>query len=224
MVVGFRPGTPQADGTRVVRGRDALAWPEVFFRRLGWVPFSPTPNDDTFTQGRPELAQTPVSDPAPAEASRAPEETGGPAGHEVETQNPAPAPGGPSWRLGGLVAAVIALPLLALATARRVRTLRHRRRGAAGAWAEVYDALVLAGSPPPRWEAAPAVAERADRRFGTDAAARVAERAERAAFGPATATLPAPVAEVRAVRRAARASVPWWRRWWWAFDPRVLGR
>lgn len=224
VVVGFRPGTPQGDGTRVIRGRDALAWPEVYFRQLGWVPFSPTPNDDTFTEGRPELADTPVPDPAPAAESSAPQETVASEGTTAEGRTAARAPGGPSWRLAGVAAAVVALPLLALAVARRARTLRHRRRGATGAWAEVYDALVLAGSPPPRSETAPAVAEHVERRFGTRAAVVVAERAEQAAFGPATTTLPAPVAEVRAVRRAARASVPWWRRWWWAFDPRVLGR
>ena len=57
LVVGFRPGDRQPDGTRVIRGRDALAWPEVYFQELGWVPFAPTPNDDTFTQGRPQLAE-----------------------------------------------------------------------------------------------------------------------------------------------------------------------
>ncbi|WP_343908038.1 hypothetical protein, partial [Nocardioides aquiterrae] len=84
-------------------------------------------------------------------------------------------------------------------------------------------ALVLAGTPPPRWEPAPVAAARADARFGTVAASTVAERAERAAFGP-----PGPVvnprAHVRELRRAARATLPLWRRWWWWFDPRVLRR
>jgi hypothetical protein len=89
----------------------------------------------------------------------------------------------------------------------------------------VYDALILAGEPPPRWATAPLVAERADRWFDTTAASRVASRAERAAFGPVgTTVLERPSADVREVRRAARATVPLWRRWWWHFDPRVLRR
>ncbi|WP_343910355.1 transglutaminaseTgpA domain-containing protein, partial [Nocardioides aquiterrae] len=66
VVVGFRPGHRQPDGTRVVRGRDALAWPEVYFQRLGWVPFAPTPNDDTFTRGHADLGDAPAADRGPA--------------------------------------------------------------------------------------------------------------------------------------------------------------
>ena len=69
IVVGFRPGEPQDDGTMVVRGRDALAWPEVYFDRLGWVPFSPTPNDDTFSDGRPLVAPPPAIDTGPGDAA-----------------------------------------------------------------------------------------------------------------------------------------------------------
>ena len=33
-----------------------------------------------------------------------------------------------------------------------------------------------------------------------------------------------PRGDVRRVRRAAWRTVPWWRRWWWPLDPRVLTR
>ena len=38
-----RPGSLQADGSRTVLGKNAHAWPEVWFDGLGWVPFEPTP-------------------------------------------------------------------------------------------------------------------------------------------------------------------------------------
>lgn len=217
IVVGFRPGDRQPDGTRVIRGRDALAWPEVYFDRLGWVPFSPTPNDDTFSEGRPELGEAPDVDRSPSSAS--PEPTPEPvveAASEPRLGTARDRLDVPPW-----LAATVVLPVVALVGARQARSIRHRRRGAKGAWAEVHDALVLAGVPPRPSESAQTAAARADRRFGTNAAWMVAERAERDAFGPGIPVV-TPRAQLREVRRAARRSVPLWRRWWWWLDPRVF--
>jgi len=41
--VGFLPGERNDDGTYVVTGRLAHAWPELYFDGLGWVRFEPTP-------------------------------------------------------------------------------------------------------------------------------------------------------------------------------------
>lgn len=41
--VGFLPGERSDDGTYVVTGRLAHAWPELYFDGLGWVRFEPTP-------------------------------------------------------------------------------------------------------------------------------------------------------------------------------------
>ena len=43
VAVGFTPGTEQPDGSRSVLGKNAHAWPEIWFDGLGWVPFEPTP-------------------------------------------------------------------------------------------------------------------------------------------------------------------------------------
>jgi transglutaminase-like putative cysteine protease len=43
VAVGFTPGTDDGTGTYSVLGRNAHAWPEVWFDGLGWVPFEPTP-------------------------------------------------------------------------------------------------------------------------------------------------------------------------------------
>jgi hypothetical protein len=42
VAVGFTPGVVE-DGRYVVRARNAHAWPEVWFDRIGWVSFEPTP-------------------------------------------------------------------------------------------------------------------------------------------------------------------------------------
>ena len=41
--VGFTPGENISDGVYSVLGRNAHAWPEVWFDDFGWVPFEPTP-------------------------------------------------------------------------------------------------------------------------------------------------------------------------------------
>lgn len=229
LVVGFQPGDEQPDGSRVVRGEHALAWPEVYFEDLGWVAFNPTPDVDLFEE-RPE-----VPPPTPT----APEQ--GPAEDAVD--DPQPDDGGEpgvtgdsgGWWTGstsryGLVAAVLlGVPALLL-LARTARSARHRRRGAAGAWAEVLDGLVLTGRPARASQTAPEVGDDLAMRLGVPAAAALARRADAAAFAP-----PPPAGapredrrerrrQVRAVRRAQRRSLPWWRRAWWAVDPRVFRR
>lgn len=44
VAVGFTPGDNDGAGTYSVLGRNAHAWPEVWFDEIGWVPFEPTPN------------------------------------------------------------------------------------------------------------------------------------------------------------------------------------
>lgn len=43
VAVGFTPGEFRADGRYHVYGRNAHAWPEVWFDDIGWVSFEPTP-------------------------------------------------------------------------------------------------------------------------------------------------------------------------------------
>jgi hypothetical protein len=50
---GFTPGGQDADDRYVVSDRDAHAWVEVLFPRLGWVPFEPTP-----TRSLPSVASS----------------------------------------------------------------------------------------------------------------------------------------------------------------------
>lgn len=222
VVVGFKPGDEQSDGTRVVHGSDALAWPEVYFDRLGWVPFSPTPRDDTFTADRPKVTTAPpIDDAAPVD------EAAGGARPDPSVPPVAAGPESPvvqeSSRWPWLALLALA-PFVLVLGARRVRSVRHLRRGAPGAWAEVLDTLALAGIPAARSAAATDVADGADRRWGITATRRVADLAERVAFGPTPVADAGVRAELREVRRAARRSAPWWRRAVWHLDPRVLVR
>ncbi|GAA5154472.1 hypothetical protein GCM10023340_38070 [Nocardioides marinquilinus] len=244
VVVGFGPGEEQDDGTRVIAGGDALAWAEVYFADLGWVPFSPTPDDETFAPRSPveaERAELPgpaetgtpsatpsteterPGDPLPTEAGAAADEARPPSDGAVGGADPAV--------LAGLALAAAVALLVLLRTGRR---LQHRRQGTAGVWFEIGDPLRLAGLRPALNDPADVVAADADARLGITSATPVAARAEASAFGPpAGATsgrspggaVPAELRRhVGVVRRTARRSLPLWRRWWFWLDPRVLTR
>ena len=43
VAVGFTQGAIDGTGAYSVLGRNAHAWPEVWFDNIGWVPFEPTP-------------------------------------------------------------------------------------------------------------------------------------------------------------------------------------
>ncbi|MEO5662125.1 MAG: DUF3488 and transglutaminase-like domain-containing protein [Nocardioides sp.] len=220
VVVGFRAGDEQADGTRIVRGGDAFAWPEVYFENLGWVPFSPTPDDDTFRRDVPQETRVPDDD---AEDEFSPLEPT-PSGDTSTTSPPAPASGLDRPLLAAGAGGLVLLVALLLAAARALRSRRHRRRGATGAWAEVLDALRLSGQLPPRHWSASQVASAVDERLAITAAGSVAVHAERAAFSPDPTPSSEWTADLATVRRAVRRSLPLWRRWWWALDPRVFAR
>ncbi|MEV4999862.1 transglutaminase-like domain-containing protein [Nocardioides sp. LML1-1-1.1] len=223
LVVGFKAGTEQADGTRLVHGRDALAWPEVYFEDQGWVPFQPTPEDDTFS--RPDVTPPPQPAPPTPTPTEQPTEAATPPPTQPTADRPGGSGGGGALPWWPLAVAVLVLPLAALGAARGVRSFRQRRSGARGAWAEVLDYLVLAGRPAATHESATQVAERAATALGTPEVRPLADAAEQAAFGPE----PVPErgdapAGLAVVRRAARRTVPVWRRLWWPFDPRPLLR
>jgi transglutaminase-like putative cysteine protease len=44
VAVGYTPGLLRNDGWYSVLGRNAHAWPEIWFDGVGWVPFEPTPS------------------------------------------------------------------------------------------------------------------------------------------------------------------------------------
>lgn len=176
VAVGFTPGDLQADGRYHVFGRNAHAWPEVWFDGIGWVSFEPTPGrgepgaenhtgvapaQDDGSQGTtPDDGNQATTTPAgatttttPTGSTVAPTSTG-----PAPTLAPAPVDAsggggsGGGWRgpaiVIGLAAAIAAwMALMPLA-------VRHRaRRNAATpsdrvmvAWQGAMGALALAGS------------------------------------------------------------------------------
>ncbi|ACQ80672.1 transglutaminase domain protein [Beutenbergia cavernae DSM 12333] len=43
LAIGFLPGARADDGSRIITGSQAHAWPELYFPGVGWVRFEPTP-------------------------------------------------------------------------------------------------------------------------------------------------------------------------------------
>jgi transglutaminase-like putative cysteine protease len=223
VVVGFQPVRPGPDGVAVVRAADATAWPEVYFSGWGWVPFDPVSatDDGTTSASRREVINrlatptptpsTPaVSGPPMPSKAKAPDAAAAPL---VRTEKP--------WYL--VVLAVPVLVFVVLGGLRAGRRSRLRRAGATGAWAYVLDSLLLAGRSPVRARPAPEIADE----LATAEARHLAVLADRAAFAPEPA--PAELGEAawplaRSVRSTLRQRVPWYRRLFWAIDPRPLWR
>ncbi|GIM93186.1 DUF3488 and transglutaminase-like domain-containing protein [Paractinoplanes toevensis] len=153
VVVGFN--APAAGGP--VTGADAIAWPEVLFDGLGWVPFDPMPKSRNPRPVEEDFTPKPSKPPSPP--SEAP--TVSPSA-EVSAP-PAALAAGPGGGPGALVVAggtSGSLLLVLLAAAASIITMRRglrRRRLTAGppaaritgAWQELSDALRLAGRPLP---------------------------------------------------------------------------
>ena len=220
LVVGFRPVPPGEDGVAVVRASDATAWPEVYFAGWGWVPFDPVSgtDDGPGSASRREVINrlaTPTPTPSTPDTTGPPLPTATPPREEAAVAESAGRP----WLL--LVAGAPVLVVAALGSLRAGRRMRLRRAGATGAWAYVLDSLLLAGRSPARHRPAPEIA--AD--LAIPGAAGVAALADRAAFAPP----PAPRGRTawplaRQVRAELRRRVPWYRRVFWAVDPRPLWR
>jgi transglutaminase-like putative cysteine protease len=174
VVVGYTAGTSEGNGNYAVKTSDAHAWPELYFRGLGWLRMEPTPSGAAIGQGtaqQPAYTQTGSSTGTGSGTST---NSGG--GTHTSGKNPYPgsvvgrkgglsdtgaagiAPG-PRPGGGGLGAVLIALAALlaaALVTPRATRSLIRRRRWltahddsarAHAAWWELLDNLTDHGVP-----------------------------------------------------------------------------
>lgn len=173
VAVGFTSGVAVSDGVWSVLGRNAHAWPEVWFDDIGWVPFEPTPgrgapNAEAYTglapnqdlSGAESIAadQDGASPPTTVPLSPTqeqfeldlPEEFADPSGTNSDA-GPAAEPSGNTlpwpWLLGtALVALLAAAPAM-------VRSLRPKVASPsvdhqlARAWKRAIDAVRLAGVP-----------------------------------------------------------------------------
>ncbi|HET6687439.1 MAG TPA: DUF3488 and transglutaminase-like domain-containing protein, partial [Jiangellaceae bacterium] len=159
VAVGFTPGTPQDDGSRVVGTHDAHAWPELYFQGTGWVRFEPTPR--TRTGSAPTWTVPPNED---GEGSTAPSVPSGqiPDGGALPpgALDPDVGEGGAgsgATRTSTLIAVAIAMvaaagvfaiPTLAAKARRRLRWRRAGAdpvRAAEAAWSDLRDTVRDAG-------------------------------------------------------------------------------
>ena len=239
IVVGFQPSERAPDGMLVARGRNAMAWPEVYFTGWGWQSFQPTPVSGAAVSLADNAAKQQVlarlaersaagvqpNEPAPTLDAPAPPRP--PAAPEVLA---APGIGASALFLfASVVLVALMVPFALLATARGFRRARHRRAGPLGAWSEVLDLLVLLGRPAPKDQPAPETASSlavlVPLGSAYHPAAWLAWNADLVAFGPGPHRADSrPWKELRLLRRAIHRSVPWHRRLLWPFDPRPLRR
>ena len=169
VAVGFTGGQSDGNGGYTVTTADAHAWPEVWFRGVGWVRFEPTPRGDG-TATAPAYTFPPVAGPS----TTSPDTTLNQNGTASATRNGAPLPyaerGDPAAEPGAGTAApgstahsshplrwvvpsaagLLVLLLLAPGVARivqRRRRLGHRARHEGGPWREVEATLLDHGLP-----------------------------------------------------------------------------
>lgn len=161
IVVGFRPGEAAEGGVRQVRGGDVLAWAEVGFEGVGWVPFYPTPSrtrsggGGDVAEGTPKQAKE-IEQAINSDSSQ-PRPTPTTAGRPTPAQTSKPGKPADSgataqplvWMAGA--AGAVLVYVLAVAVVPPLRRMR-RRRGApearvAGAWRETVLRLRGVGIP-----------------------------------------------------------------------------
>jgi transglutaminase-like putative cysteine protease len=183
-----------AGGT--VTAADAIAWPEVLFTELGWVPFDPMPKSD---DARPiEDDFTPQPSTPPPTTTEAPPPSDDPrasASQAALAKTPGAGPSAAVVTGGASGAAVLILAAAGFALVLSRRALRRRRltRGdpderITGAWYEFTDALRLAGRPVPPHLAATEAAEFAATVTAAPRASAHAAASHSANLPPATAS------------------------------------
>ncbi|MEU4237728.1 DUF3488 and transglutaminase-like domain-containing protein [Actinoplanes sp. NPDC026619] len=158
VVVGF--DAPAAGGA--VTGGDAIAWPEVLFEGLGWVPFDPMPKSKNPRPVEEDFTPKPTKPPSPpSEAPTASQQASSSAPPAVLAAGSGQGPGAVVLAGGASGSLLIILLAAALTVLTMRRGLRRRRLTAGtpddritGAWSELSDALRLAGHPLPRHLAA----------------------------------------------------------------------
>ncbi|HEX2050444.1 MAG TPA: DUF3488 and transglutaminase-like domain-containing protein [Actinomycetota bacterium] len=244
VVVGFMPGLRQStdDGGKavyVVRGSDAHAWPEVYFRNVGWVPFEPTPRPDAV----PEYTQPDVPgdglagggdaasqrNRASQLAERAGAAGGGPGAGDGRDARAREA----EWeRRFARLLTIVALGVLAFLAGvpalkgwrvrRRYARARDAREAIAAAFEDFEQAAADLATPRSRAETATAYATRVTRaaKLSEDAGRRLASLYDAALYAPS---------ELRDERaREARSLVKqlkdglWSQASWWSRGTRVF--
>jgi hypothetical protein len=244
VAVGFTPGTATGqENTYQVRTSDAHAWPELYFRGLGWLRFEPTPSGSggQGTAVPPTYTVPQISSNGSGSASGSSSSSGGSgsssatkpganpnkkiAGDDGTGNGAGSGAGGSGFPLEPIGIALLALLAVAVIGPPVSRVLVRQRRlaysgdaaRAHAAWRETLDDLTdyqLARSPS---ESPRAMARRVTGETSLDAPA--AEALGRVALAEERASYAdtpgtAPTrADLELIRRGLAAGVPWRTRW-----------
>jgi transglutaminase-like putative cysteine protease len=151
VVMGFAPVVDDGDERVTVTGRDVTAWVEVAFEGIGWIPFSPTPDQTDVpqdqdpkpqTQPQPQVRQPPRSVSEPDDLLTA---------VEIDAGDSDDAGGVviPGWLVVAalavlipvvlLVAPVVVIARITAARARRRRRAAEPHEAMRGSWDELVD-------------------------------------------------------------------------------------
>jgi transglutaminase-like putative cysteine protease len=251
VAVGFTSGQLRADGKYHVLGRNAHAWPEVWFDGVGWVLFEPTPSrgapgseqvtgaapaqDETVVpggtgDGDPEAAPTSTRPAAPTTTER--DVNTGPASPTTAPQ--LPISGGGGGGSGSAPWVLLAIGLIGgwmLWMPRLVR--RFTRVGSSpteqviSAWHGASGALQLAGAPPQAGSTPIEYAAAVEREIAVDhrSLLELARYVTRAIYSPAGVGEPAAMraAVLRTqLDETSRDLLPWYIRLQCRLDPRLV--
>ena len=194
VAVGFTPGDFRDDDRYHVFGRNAHAWPEVWFDNVGWVSFEPTPGrgqpgGEAHTGVSPEQATANNPGNAGPVVTPAPTTTGSGISTTTEPDKPAQATtttlgaasstgtksehGGPPWLLilGSVAIACLLWALMLPVVLKRARSLRRRSNPTdeiRRSWLRSTHALALLGVASRPTETPLEYAARAGRVSGVD--------------------------------------------------------
>jgi transglutaminase-like putative cysteine protease len=225
VAVGYTSGSPLTgqDGQWRVSGKNAHAWPELYFSGIGWVRFEPTPPTGGAGIVAPpytdRINDTPTQEPTQSASARpgANPDDRYPNRREAEGSVDLPADStgflrsADWWRVWSFVGVLALLLGAALVPAGRRFARRRRRLGAEGdvedAWAELRDSALDVGAPwsdsrTPRQAVAGLVVDQHLSGAAADAAIRLGRAVERARYAPTPADTTLVTDDVATVRAA----------------------
>ncbi|HYN28795.1 MAG TPA: transglutaminaseTgpA domain-containing protein [Dermatophilaceae bacterium] len=228
MAIGFLPGSIVGN-VYTVRAADAHAWPELFFPRLGWVRFEPTPGSRSGTAPAYSLAPSEVGadgeaatpsegpTPTPSASQRPDTDTGATSAGDASSGAPGPVRWVSDHLAVSLGAALVLLALLLVpagAWLRRVRTRRTARDEAERVeadWQELVSRLGDIGITSPTGATPRQVGQHVSSAAylddeSTRALGRVVATLERARYAAPGAEVPDVRPDTRRVWRAASAT------------------
>jgi transglutaminase-like putative cysteine protease len=250
VAVGYTSGELREDGLYYVLGRNAHAWPEVWFDGVGWVLFEPTPGrgapgSESVTGVQSAQDTTPAESGPAGPAGPAPSTTInqatptterdplGPGGLTTPTVPVGVAPGGGGgsggfgWALLAIAFAIAWIAAMPALVRRVTRSGDTPTEQVISAWHGTVGALRLAGAPSPDGATPIEYAAKVEKQVPVDyrSLLELARFVTRAIYSPAGVGEPAALraAVLRThLDQSTRELMPWYSRMQSRLDPRLV--